>query len=320
MSRRCQDYIVFLVILASITTGSVRAQTPVPTTEPELPPLPPSQDIIPPRTSPPIPETSPEAPQPLEELQTSTEQRKEYTCPLESSQSISLPPISSPSKLPSLVEVKNFQFQRNNAFTSKQLAEKLGETVEELENTTSGLRTIKPILWSRLLQIASEIAAIYAEEGYNTSGAIISIPSSTPLPDQEVVEIEMVEIWVIEGALEEMKIFWNPKSSKRLNPNYICSRLRLTASTPLNVPDLLEALQILQLNPLIASISANLSEGSGPGQSILEVEVTEDDSFQFQIIANNNRSPSIGSFERGARVSEANLLQCFEKIRNIQRC
>ena len=313
MSRLFRDFVAFLVILASITTGSVRAQTPAPPTEPKLPPLPP-QDIIPPTPLPPLPEKPPEAPPPLEELQPSTKQSKEYICNLKDYNTVSLPSITPPSNLPSWLEVRNFQFRYNTAFTSEQLAEKLVTTLEELEKTPAGLRTKEPISWSRLLQIASEIASVYSESGYKTSGAIISIPTSTPVPEQQVVEIEMVEIWVIEGGLEEMKIFWNPKSSKHLNPNYICSRLKLAVSTPLNVSELLEALQLLQLNPLITSVSAHLSEGSAPGLSALEVEVTEADSFNFQIIANNNRSPSIGSFERGGRVSKANLLGLGDKV------
>ena len=310
MSRLFRDCVAFLVVLTSSYAGSVRAQTPVPTIDPELP----HQDINPPRREPSLPDKYPEELPPLEELQPSTNPREGYTCSLKSYTPVSLPPISPPSKLPSLLEVRNFQFRHNTAFTSQQLAAKLDATVEELEKTPAGLRTTKPISWSRLLQIASEIASVYAESGYETSGAIISIPPSTPLPEEEVVEIEMVEIWVIEGLLEEMKIFWDQESSKYLNPNYICSRLKLAVSKPLKVSDLLEALQLLQLNPLIARVSANLSEGSAPGLSALEVEVTEAPPFNFQIIADNNRSPSIGSFERGGRGSEANLLGLGDKV------
>ncbi len=281
MSRLFRDCVAFLVILTSSYAGSVRAQTPDPTTEPELPP----QDIIPPTPLPPLPETPPsQLPKPEEILPSSPE------------------PTRPDEKLPgtektiTVTEFKFTEFTDNTAFTS----EKLAEITSDLTN--------KPLPLSRLLQLASEVTSLYAKKGYLTSGAIISIPESTELQGKGVVEIQ-----VIEGELEEIKVFPD-NASVELNLNYVRSRLELAADKPLNVYRLQEALQLLQIDPLIEKVSATLSAGSRPGQSVLEVEVTEADSFQFQIIANNNRSPSIGSFERGARVSEANLFGMGDEI------
>ena len=278
MSRLFQDYVVFLVILTSITAGSVRAQTPAPTTEPELPP----QDIIPPTPLPPLPETPPsQLPKPEEILPSSPE------------------PTRPDEELPGTektITVTEFQFTDNTAFT-----------LAELAQITADL-TNKPLPLSRLLQLASEVTSLYAEQGYLTSGAIISIPESTQMQGEGVVKIQ-----VIEGELEEIEVFPD-NTSVQLNLNYVRSRLELAADKPLNVYRLQEALQLLQIDPLIERVSATLSAGSRPGQSVLEVEVTEADSFNFQIIANNNRSPSIGSFERGARVSEANLFGLGDEI------
>ena len=70
----------------------------------------------------------------------------------------------------------------------------------------------------------------------------------------------------------------------------------------------------MQLDHLIAKVSSSLIAGSRPGQSILEVTITEADTFNLQPIADNYRSPSIGSFERGGQVSESNLLGWGDKI------
>ncbi|MDJ0568742.1 MAG: ShlB/FhaC/HecB family hemolysin secretion/activation protein, partial [Pleurocapsa sp. MO_192.B19] len=109
-----------------------------------------------------------------------------------------------------------------------------------------------------------------------------------------------------EGELAEIRIL-PAEDSLKLNSNYIRSRLNLAVSKPLNIYELQEALQLLQLDPLIDSISATLSAGSRPEQSILEVTVSEADSFNLQVFGDNNRSPSVGSFRRGGIITEANL-------------
>lgn len=86
------------------------------------------------------------------------------------------------------------------------------------------------------------------------------------------------------------------------------SRLRLATSKPLNRNRLLQALQILQLNPLIKNISADIAPGTRPNRNILQVQVTEAKTFSPQVILGNNRPPSVGSFERGLQLNEANLV------------
>ncbi len=94
--------------------------------------------------------------------------------------------------------------------------------------------------------------------------------------------------------------------TRRLNPNYV--RARLTSKKPINQKRLLEDLQLLQLNPLIASISAELAAGTSPVTSVLEVQVREAKTFDTQVVADNGRTPSVGSFRRRLQLSEANLL------------
>ena len=96
----------------------------------------------------------------------------------------------------------------------------------------------------------------------------------------------VVKIRIIEGKLEDIRV----TGTRRLNPNYVRSRLALTTSQPVNRKRLLEALQLLQQNPLIQNVSADLSASIYPGMSILSVKVTEAKSLGAQVAFDNGRS------------------------------
>ncbi|WP_242045539.1 MULTISPECIES: ShlB/FhaC/HecB family hemolysin secretion/activation protein [unclassified Calothrix] len=153
----------------------------------------------------------------------------------------------------------------------------------------------KELTFAELLQIKDAITKLYTDKGYVTTGALI-----TP----QTVEDGTIKIQVIEGSLEEIKIVGN----RRLNSQYIRSRIQLGAGTPLNVPRLLEKLQLLRLDPRIQNLSAELQMGVRPGSNILQVEIQEADTFRLTTSIDNGRSPSVGSFRRGVDLQEANLL------------
>lgn len=159
----------------------------------------------------------------------------------------------------------------------------------------------KPITLAQLFELRSQITQFYVDRGYITSGAFI--------PPQRLVD-GVVEIRVVEGELEEIKV----TGTRRLNSNYIRSRLALATGKPLNREKLLEALQVLQLNPLIQNLSAELAAGTRQGTSTLEVTVREAQTFNAQINLDNGRSPSVGSFRRQVQLSEANLLGWGDNI------
>lgn len=146
----------------------------------------------------------------------------------------------------------------------------------------------------------AEIDKLLFNKQYITSGARVP-------PDQDLqIDGAIVKIEVIPGRLEEIKVSGGENS--RLNPSYVKSRLEIATGAPLNKERLLEALQLLQLDPLIKNISAELSAGTKPGTNLLEIKFTENPSFSTQISLNNNRSPSIGSFERRIQINQENLL------------
>lgn len=74
---------------------------------------------------------------------------------------------------------------------------------------------------------------------------------------------------------------------------------------------LLDGLRLLQLNPLIDSLSAELSTGIEPGINILEIKVVEANPWGAEVVGNNGRSPSVGSFRRGTGLSHQNFFGVF---------
>lgn len=284
--RLCQSWLkLSLIILTSgMTAGSLKAQTidsgQVPslntsiTQVPSLPPpqdvLPPPQDVQPPRPSPPEPQTPPSPLPPPDQL-------------LQPPSQTPTTPEAVPGDVPQNIPVKRFEVIGSTVFSRKELDKVLAPF------------TNRTISFAELFQARSAITQLYVDRGYITSGALI--------PPQ-AVQSGVIQIQVVEGGLEAI----NVTGTRRLNPNYVRSRLRIATSKPLNRNRLLEALQLLQLNPLIKNLSAELSAGTRPGSSLLEVRVTEAKTFIPQIALDNNRSPSVGSFRRRVQLNEANLL------------
>ncbi|MEG3871225.1 ShlB/FhaC/HecB family hemolysin secretion/activation protein [Microcoleus sp. Z1_B5] len=184
------------------------------------------------------------------------------------------------------IRVDRFEFEGNTAFSDRELA--------EVTQQFAG----REITFAELIAAEAAVTQKYVAAGYINSGAVI--PANQTFPREGGV----VKMRIVEGGLDEIEITGN----RRLNSNYVRSRLERATRRPLNRSRLLEALQMLQLDPLIGNISAELQAGSRPENSRLEVRVKEADSFSAEVFADNNRSPSVGSFRRGVRINQANLL------------
>ena len=120
----------------------------------------------------------------------------------------------------------------------------------------------------------------------------------------------MVLIKILEGSISEIQVTVKGK----LNPNYVRSRLAIASGKPLNINRLLDALRVLQINPLIQRISAQLEAGTRPGTNILTVGVETAKTFNADAVFDNGRSPSVGEFRRGVQVEEANLLGIGDRL------
>ncbi len=255
------------ILIIALTCSALKAQTTN-----TLPP----QDVIPPNPQPaPIPQPNPSPPPPPEDVLPS---------PVNPTPTDRLPTTET-------INVTEFEFTGNTVFSSEELTQQVLKKF--IENSLSNTFSLQ-----ELLQIAAEVAAFYAEAGYSTSGAIISIPEATRNQQKGIVNIK-----VIEGKLEEINI----KGSRRLNRSYVKSRLGVSPDKALNVDRLQEKLQLLSLNPLIKQVSAQLSAGSRQGLSVLNVEFKEAKSFNTTVSLDNGRSPSVGSFQRQLFARESNV-------------
>ncbi len=223
----------------------------------------------------PIPSPSPELPQP----QPLTPQQEPLQIP---STEEPIPSQEIP-KIPGTFTFKSFEFVGGTVFSEEQLKEVTAEFVG------------KPITFAQLLQAANKVTQLYVQEGYITSGAYI--------PEQQL-ESDVLKIQIVESSLEQINV---NVTRGRLNNNYIRDRVLRATATPLNINSLQEALQLLQLNPLIDSVNAELATGTRRGTNILDINVNGAKTFGIQGILNNNRNPSVGSFERGIKISEDNL-------------
>jgi hemolysin activation/secretion protein len=153
----------------------------------------------------------------------------------------------------------------------------------------------------QILQLRTAITNLYVKKGYTTSGAFFPVQDSSD---------GVVRIQVIEGELESIEI----SELKRLNKNYVESRLKLAADKPLNIRNLEKAIQLLQQNLLIDSVDAQLISGSAPGLSILRLELVEAPSVTTQLTVANDESPNIGEYRATAAIAHQNLFGFGDRL------
>ncbi|NET05031.1 MAG: ShlB/FhaC/HecB family hemolysin secretion/activation protein [Symploca sp. SIO2B6] len=187
-----------------------------------------------------------------------------------------------PGQVPETIIVERFEFDGNTVISD-----------EDLTKATEGFLN-RPLQFTEVFEVRAVVTSLYQERGYITSGAII--PPQT-------FEGDAVKIQVVETGLEAI----NVTGTRRLHPNYVRSRVALATETPLNRDNLLEALRLLQLDPLIENVSAELSAGTKAGNNLLTVEITEAKTFSIATLLSNNRSPSVGTFQRRVEFTQANL-------------
>ncbi len=262
-------WLSMIVLTSSLITKPLRAQV----NDAPPPRIISPQDVQPPTPAPlPLPEQQQPLPSPEDLLQP---QRPTNT-----------PPEALPGRASETITVERFEVIGSTVFSPEQLTKVLAPF------------TKKPISFAQLYQARSVVTKLYLDQGYITSGAII--PTQRLQGKGSVV----VKIQVVEGGLEDIQV----TGTRRLNPNYVRSRIGIATQQPLNQNRLLESLQLLQDNPLIQNLSVELSAGSRLGTNVLEVQVTEAKSDSIQVVLDNGRVPSVGSFRRRLQANELNFL------------
>ncbi|MBU7586556.1 MAG: ShlB/FhaC/HecB family hemolysin secretion/activation protein [Nostoc sp. TH1S01] len=276
--RQSLNLLIFLpLFFGNIFPSPVKAQTgninSVAQTQAQpRPNLPPVETLPRPQIPQPTPPENPTLPPPEDLFRTPNE-----TTPT---------PETVPSSIQDTIRVDRFEVVGSTVFSPEEFA----KVTQEF--------TGKPITFAELLRASDAVTKLYTDKGYISSGAFI------PADQTFKARGGVVKIQVIEGSVESIEV----RGLKRLNPDYVRSRIAIATGKPLNVNKLLQALQLLQLNPLIKNISAELAAGSRPGSSVIDVRVAEAKTFTAQVSLNNNRVPSIGSFQRQIQLTQANLL------------
>ncbi|MGI0489614.1 ShlB/FhaC/HecB family hemolysin secretion/activation protein [Pantanalinema rosaneae CENA516] len=146
----------------------------------------------------------------------------------------------------------------------------------------------------QLRQVADAITQLYLDRGFITSRAV--------LVDQTIAN-GVVQIQVVEGSLERIEI----EGNQRLNSAYIRRRIELGSKPPLNRDKLEDQLRLLKIDPLFTNVEASLRPGTGLGQSILVVRVTEANPLYGVVGVDNYSPPSVGSVRFGGAVGYRNL-------------
>jgi hemolysin activation/secretion protein len=197
--------------------------------------------------------------------------------PEERPEPLQLPELPAPAPGPELsqqlrVYVRDFRITGNRVIPTKTL-DTITAPYENRDITSGELQAVRHAL-----------TLYYINQGYINSGAVI--------PDQQVTN-GVIDIHIVEGELTAIDVSGN----ERLRSGYISKRIELGAGPPLNIVKLGERLQILQQNPLIKRINAALAPGARPGESRLDVAVTEARPYELIVGYDNHQPPSVGGNE-----------------------
>jgi filamentous hemagglutinin family protein len=187
---------------------------------------------------------------------------------------------------PETLTVEKFEVQNSTAIHPEQLAT-LTDTYRD-----------RTLTFAELQEAATAISTWYQQQGYIGSGAFI--------PPQ-IVRNGVVTLQVVENRLEDIEII----GSNRLNESYtsyIRNRLGLQPGDLVNAETLLESLYLLQFDPRLETLTAELATGIAPDTSLLSVRVESARFLTPQFTIDNGRSPSVGSLRRQAQLTQYNLL------------
>ncbi|MBE9031226.1 ShlB/FhaC/HecB family hemolysin secretion/activation protein [filamentous cyanobacterium LEGE 11480] len=160
----------------------------------------------------------------------------------------------------------------------------------------------KELTFDELLKIRSQITELYLSSGYISSGAFV--PNNQDLNSGNII------IQTVEGELEKVQI----AGLRRLSEGYVRKRIENAASAPLNRSRLERALQLLQIDPLISKVEAELGAGNTPGRNILRLKLTEAPTFHAGVRLDNNQSPSVGALQGNAFINNDNFLGFGDRL------
>jgi len=212
---------------------------------------------------------------------------------------LNLPPLPTPAPdleaIPGTIHVQKFRFAGNTVIST-----------QDLERVVAPY-TGKELSFDDLLKARDAVTNLYIERGYITSRArVLEVPANFRIKQAGGA---VVTLQIIEGKIEAINI----TGSSRIR-NYVRSRLRAATSPVLNVNRLSERLWLLQVDPLIKEIAVQLTPGTHESTRILTAQVEAAPPGRAAIFLNNNRSPAVGSLERGVQLDGNSLLRVGDRF------
>jgi hemolysin activation/secretion protein len=200
---------------------------------------------------------------------------------------IVLPPVPPPAQKERLsagprLFVRGYRFNGNTAFTDEELAE-VAAPFANREISSADLEAVRVALTRH-----------YVDAGYLNSGAVI--------PDQQPAD-GVIEIGIVEGRLESIEI----EGNRYFRSGYLRRRIALAGEPPLDVRSLEERLQLLQQDPLIRRVAAELGPGPRPGEAELRLRVEDERPYRVWLELSNYEPPSIGAERARIGLEHQNL-------------
>jgi len=163
----------------------------------------------------------------------------------------------------------------------------------ELAEVTAPYKN-RTLITEDLERLRLALTLLYVNRGYITSGAIV--------PDQDVIR-GAITIQIIEGSLAKIDV----EGHDWFRAGYLRDRIERGARTPLRLEPLQERLQLLQQDPRIERINAELRPGEKRGDSILQLNVKEASPWKAWLDFSNYQTPVVGA-ERGlATIAHQNV-------------
>ncbi|MDO8333754.1 MAG: ShlB/FhaC/HecB family hemolysin secretion/activation protein [Nitrosomonas sp.] len=192
------------------------------------------------------------------------------------------PAQSQPKQHSAAIELNAVVFEGNTVFPTKELEKQVQPYLHRLVST------------EELEELRKQITRYYIDHGYVTSGATFPM---------NPIQGKMLRIKIIEGKIGETRV----RGEKRLKSGYIINRLIPNDKAPLNVNELQNRFRILLTDPLFDRLNGRLLPGTDRGLSILDLEVTRARPYQFSVVSDNYRAPSVGSIAIGSNAWVRNL-------------
>jgi hemolysin activation/secretion protein len=249
-----------------------------------------------------------------------------------------LPPVQTaqPGQLSEVgsVQVETLRFEGNTVFTDKQLNEVAQPILDRHPDRMLSIEDLQAI--------RTALTTFYINAGFINSGALLPDQQiSNGTVTFKIIEGKLTAIHVMRrsaaggGQGQPMAATAPPpppangQAAAGAHPNeatppaipsgsaeqglhllrdsYVADRIYLVAGPPLNITKLKERLEILRQDPNLQAVNAILKPGDYPGQSILNLFITERNPVHLGMEYSNPRSPAVGAYRFDVLASDTDL-------------